>query len=154
MAGLLARIAREESASERTCVVTGEKGPPDAMLRFALSPEGVVTPDIRRKLPGRGVWTRLDRAVVARAAKGFARGCRRPVDASLELAAQVDALLLDDALRFLGMVNKAGLVVAGAVRALLTRWRRRVNANCPTAWSCTWKPRRHPAWSGPYAPAG
>ena len=52
MAGLLARIAREESASERTCVVTGEKGPPDAMLRFALSPEGVVTPDIRRKLPG------------------------------------------------------------------------------------------------------
>jgi len=116
MADLLARIAREESASERTCIVTGEKGPPEAMLRFALSPEGVVTPDIRRKLPGRGVWTRLDRAVVARAAKGFARGFRRPVDASLELAAQVEELLLDDALRFLGMVNKAGLVVAGAAK--------------------------------------
>jgi uncharacterized protein len=86
------------------------------MLRFALSPEGVVTPDIRRKLPGRGVWTRLDQRVVARAAKGFARGFRRPVEASRELAAEVDELLLDDALRFLGMVNKAGLVVAGAAK--------------------------------------
>jgi hypothetical protein len=116
MAGLLARIAREESASERTCVVTGEKGPPDAMLRFALSPEGVVTPDIRRKLPGRGVWTRLDQRVVARAAKGLSRGFRKNVSFDSGLAAKVDELLLDDALRFLGMVNKAGLVVAGAAK--------------------------------------
>jgi uncharacterized protein len=116
MAGLLARIAREESASERTCVVTGEKGPPEAMLRFALSPEGVVTPDIRRKLPGRGVWTRLDVAVVARAGKGFARGFRKNVAADSGLASKVDDLLADDALQFLGLVNKAGLVVAGTAK--------------------------------------
>jgi predicted RNA-binding protein YlxR (DUF448 family) len=107
----------EESGSERTCIVTGEKAAPDAMLRFALSPEGVVTPDIRRKLPGRGVWTRLDHAAVARAAaKGFARGFRQPVQASPELAAEVDRLLEADALQFLGLVNKAGLVVAGAAK--------------------------------------
>jgi len=107
----------QERGPERTCVVTGDKGPPQAMLRFALSPEGVVTPDIRGKLPGRGVWTRLDAEVVARAAaKGFARGFRRPVQASPELASQVDALLADDALQFLGIVNKSGLVVAGAAK--------------------------------------
>jgi predicted RNA-binding protein YlxR (DUF448 family) len=99
-------------------VVTGEKAGPDAMLRFALSPEGLVTPDIRRKLPGRGVWTRLDAETVARAAAkgGFARGFRRPVEVGSDLAAQVDALLADDALQFLAMVNKSGLAVAGAAK--------------------------------------
>ena len=98
-------------------MVTGEKGSPETMLRFALSPEGVVTPDILRKLPGRGVWTRLDRAAVQRAAaKGFARGFRKPVLASPELPQEVDALLMRDALQFLGLVNKAGLVVAGAAK--------------------------------------
>lgn len=99
-------------------MVTGEKAGPDAMLRFALSPQGVVTPDIRRKLPGRGVWTRLDAETVARAAAkgGFARGFRRPVEVGGDLAAQVDALLADDALQFLAMVNKSGLAVAGAAK--------------------------------------
>ena len=57
--------------------------------------EGVVTPDIRRKLPGRGVWTRLDAATVARAAAkgGFSRGFRKPVEGGADLADEVDALL-------------------------------------------------------------
>jgi len=119
---LLAAVANEdadqERGSERTCVVTGEKGAPEAMLRFALSPDGVVTPDVRRKLPGRGVWTRLDRATVARAAlKGaFARGFRKPVKASPELAQEVDELLAADALQFLALVNKSGLCVAGSAK--------------------------------------
>jgi predicted RNA-binding protein YlxR (DUF448 family) len=112
---LLARVETEEQGSERTCIVTGEKGAPEAMLRFALSPDGVVTPDVRRKLPGRGVWTRLDKAAVARAAQkgGFARGFRKPVKASPDLAEEVDALLAADALQFLALVNKSGLCVAG-----------------------------------------
>ena len=110
---MLARVEPEESGPERTCVVTGETGSPETMLRFALSPEGVVTPDIRRKLPGRGVWTKLDARVVARAAKGFAKGFRQSVTASPTLAADVDALLAEDALQFLGLVNKSGLLVAG-----------------------------------------
>ncbi len=111
-------IAKQETASERACVVTGEKGAPEAMLRFALSPEGVVTPDIRRKLPGRGVWTRLDAETVASAAAkgGFARGFRRPVEVSADLAQRVDALLAADALQFLALVNKSGLAVAGAAK--------------------------------------
>lgn len=113
---MLARVETEERGSERTCVVTGETGSPETMLRFALSPDGAVTPDIRRKLPGRGVWTRLDAAVVARAAKGFARGFRRPVRVNPDLAREVDALLESDALQFLALVNKSGLVVAGAAK--------------------------------------
>ena len=39
---------------ERTCIVTREVGPPDAMIRFVVGPDGVVVPDLRHRLPGRG----------------------------------------------------------------------------------------------------
>ena len=111
-------LADSSSPSRRTCVVTGLEDEPTAMLRFALSPDGVVTPDILRKLPGRGVWTRLDRSTVALAARkqAFARGFRKPVKADPALADQVDRLLEQDALGFLSLVNKAGLVVTGATK--------------------------------------
>jgi predicted RNA-binding protein YlxR (DUF448 family) len=94
------------------------KDVPDAMLRFALGPEGSVVPDIRRKLPGRGVWTRLSFETVRRAAakQTFARAFRAKAEAPASLAETVDALLERDALQALSIANKAGLVVAGAVK--------------------------------------
>ena len=111
-------MALREARSERTCIVTGQEGSPEAMLRFALSGDGVVTPDILRKLPGRGVWTQLSRSVVQQASRkqAFARGFRKPVRAGAELADDVDRLLENDALQFLSLVNKAGLIVAGAAK--------------------------------------
>ena len=108
----------EDGGSERTCIATGAKGPPEAMLRFALGPDGSVVPDIRRKLPGRGVWTSLSAEAVRRAAaKGaFARAFRAKAEARADLADAVDALLERDALQSLAMANKAGLVVAGAFK--------------------------------------
>jgi len=115
---VLARVREHNDESRRTCVVTGFEAEPAAMLRFALSADGVVTPDILRKLPGRGVWTRLDRAVVRKAAakKAFSRGFRAEAKADAGLADLVDRLLEEDALRFLSLVNKAGLAVAGALK--------------------------------------
>ena len=88
------------------------------MLRFALSADGAVVPDIRRKLPGRGVWVRLSRETVRRAAaKGaFSRAFRAKAEAPAGLVETVDALLERDALQSLSMANKAGLVVAGAFK--------------------------------------
>ena len=112
------RAGDEEGGSERTCIATGVKGPPDAMLRFALAPDGAVVPDIRRKLPGRGVWTSLSAEAVRRAAlKGaFARAFRAKANAPADLAGDVDGLLERDALQSLSIANKAGLVVAGAFK--------------------------------------
>jgi predicted RNA-binding protein YlxR (DUF448 family) len=115
----LPTIARnDDGGSERTCIATGAKGPPEAMLRFALSPDGLVAPDIHRKLPGRGVWTSLSAEAVRRAAaKGaFARAFRAKAEAPPNLAGTVDRLLELDALQSLSMANKAGLVVAGAFK--------------------------------------
>jgi hypothetical protein len=88
------------------------------MLRFGLSPDGSVVPDIRRKLPGRGVWTRLSFETVKRAAakQAFSRAFRAKAGAPASLAETVDELLERDALQSLSIVNKAGLVVAGAFK--------------------------------------
>jgi len=88
------------------------------MLRFALAPDGSVIPDIRRKLPGRGVWTRLSSEAVSRAAskQAFSRAFRAKADAPGSLAQAVDTLLERDALQSLSIANKAGLVVAGAFK--------------------------------------
>jgi predicted RNA-binding protein YlxR (DUF448 family) len=115
---LRTRSDADADGSERTCIVTGAKSAPEAMLRFALGPDGAVVPDIRRKLPGRGVWTELSFGAVSRAAakQAFSRAFRAKVEAPASLAETVGALLEQDALQSLSIANKAGLVVAGAFK--------------------------------------
>ena len=112
------RTQSDADGSERTCIVTGAKGAPEAMLRFALGPDGTVVPDIRRRLPGRGVWTELSFRTVSRAAakQVFSRAFRTKAEAPASLAETVGALLELDALQSLSIANKAGLVVAGAFK--------------------------------------
>ncbi|MEM9734919.1 MAG: RNA-binding protein [Pseudomonadota bacterium] len=101
---------------ERTCIVTREVKSPDAMIRFVAGPEGQVVPDLKGKLPGRGVWVTRDRDLVAQAVakKAFARGLQAPVKAEENLPDQVDELLAQAALGALSMANKAGQVITGA----------------------------------------
>lgn len=113
-----ARSNQKEGGSERTCIVTGEKGSPETMIHFALSPTGEVAPDLRRKLPGRGVWTKMSRAAVEEAVEkqAFSRGFKTKAAAPADLAQRLDDLIEQDALQFLSIVNKAGLVVTGAAK--------------------------------------
>ena len=107
-----------ESGPERTCIVTRQKQSPDVMIRFVLSPDGVVVPDIRRKLPGRGVWVTARAADVATAVKkqGFARAFKAKVTVPAGMADAVDKLLETDALQSLSIANKAGVVLTGFVK--------------------------------------
>lgn len=108
----------EGEGSLRTCVVTRAKFAPDELLRFVLSPDGIVTPDLRRKLPGRGVWVQTSRDAVAEALrrKAFTRGFKAPASAPADLPELVEGLLLKDALQSLAMANKAGQAFAGAFK--------------------------------------
>lgn len=108
----------ENGGPERTCIVTRAKGPPEALLRFAVGPDGAVVPDIRAKLPGRGAWVAADSKVLAEAIrrKTFARAFKRDVTVSPDLVSIVDHLLEKDALQALSLANKAGLLVAGATK--------------------------------------
>ena len=59
----------------RTCIVTGETAAPERMIRFVVGPEGDVVPDLARRLPGRGMWLRAERALLEQA---VARKAVRP----------------------------------------------------------------------------
>lgn len=102
-------------ANGRTCIVTRAVAPPEAMIRFVLAPDGTVVPDLKRQLPGRGVWVTAQAAMVREAVrKGrFARGFRRPVEAPADLPETVGRLLGERALGYLSLANRAGLVVTG-----------------------------------------
>jgi len=102
----------------RTCIVTGAEDAPERMIRFVVGPNGDVVPDLARRLPGRGMWVRAERATVeqASARKLFSKAARAAVKAEPELAERVERLLLDRALEDLGRARRAGRAVAGFVR--------------------------------------
>ncbi|MGH6830455.1 MAG: RNA-binding protein [Methylocella sp.] len=104
-----------EGSPERTCIVTRAKGLPEDMIRFVVGPGAIVVPDIRRKLPGRGVWVTAQAGHVAEAVKRqvFSRGFKIKVVASESLAAEIEALLTKDCLQALSLATKAGQVVSG-----------------------------------------
>jgi predicted RNA-binding protein YlxR (DUF448 family) len=110
------------SGTERLCVATRAVKPSAEMIRFVLDPEGVVTPDLRCKLPGRGVWTTatMDAVAIAVARNAFARGFKRPARTSAALAAEVEGLLERAALAAMSIAHKAGLVVAGFAKVEAT----------------------------------
>lgn len=102
----------------RTCIATGVEGAPETMIRFVVGPDGEVVPDLARRLPGRGMWVRAERAALERAVekKLFSRAARAPVKASAELVDRVERLLLERVLADLGRARRAGRAVAGFVK--------------------------------------
>ncbi|MBU6318481.1 MAG: RNA-binding protein [Alphaproteobacteria bacterium] len=100
---------------ERRCIVRQDRFPRDEMIRFVLSPEGEVTPDVACRLPGRGAWVCASSSAVDLAqSKGiFSRAFRQTVRTPPGLSATVGELLSKRALDFLGMSKKAGELVIG-----------------------------------------
>jgi len=102
--------------TERSCALTRKVMPVGEMVRFVIGPDGGVVPDVKRKLPGRGLWIAGCRAAVSEAVKRnvFGRGFKRQVRAAADLAAETERLLERAALDALAIANKAGRVVTGA----------------------------------------
>lgn len=100
----------------RTCIVSREIREPDELIRFVAGPDGQVVPDLKRNLPGRGVWVTRSRELVDQAAsKGaFARGLKTNVKSTAELGALVDDLMRQAALGALGFARKAGECITGS----------------------------------------
>ena len=107
--------AAQKDGPERSCVVTRTVKAPDDLIRFVAGPDGALVPDLRRKLPGRGVWASLSRKVVTEAIrrKAFERSLKAKVAVPADLPDMIDGLMYRDVLQALSMANKAGLVIAG-----------------------------------------
>ncbi len=105
----------DDDVAQRTCIVCREPKDEADLIRFVCSPDNRVVPDLRHKLPGRGVWVSLSRDAVAEACrrKLFARALRMACAAEPDLPERIDEMLERDALALLSLANKAGLVVQG-----------------------------------------
>lgn len=105
----------DRRAPERTCVATREVRTVGELIRFVRAPDGTVVPDLKRELPGRGVWVTASREAVRLAVKkkAFSRGFKEPATVDPGIDEQVAELIGRSALGLLGFANKAGLVVTG-----------------------------------------
>lgn len=109
---------RDTDMTDRKCIVTGQTGEADALLRFVVGPQGQVVPDIKRKLPGRGCWVTGERQIVEKAVSGslFARALKQKVTAPADLVDQIDNLLASAAVQSMVMARKAGQATSGAMQ--------------------------------------
>jgi predicted RNA-binding protein YlxR (DUF448 family) len=110
--------------ASRLCAVTRTVKPADEMIRFVVGPDGVV-PDLKRKLPGRGIWITATRSMLRDAVRRrvFARGFKQDVQVAADLAELTEQLLARAALDALAIAGKSGLVALGfaKVEAALIR---------------------------------
>ena len=108
-------MPRKSEQTERQCLVTRDVLPKAQMVRFVLAPDLTVVPDLKMRLPGRGVWVTARREIVAEAVhKGlFARGFKQKVGKCEGLADLVSLQLEKGCLSSLSMTRKAGQIVTG-----------------------------------------
>jgi uncharacterized protein len=105
----------EKSATMRMCAVSRKVRPIDELIRFVVSPSGEVVADVKRKLPGRGLWLSASHGTVAEAVRRnhFVRGFKRDVRTAATLADDTEALLVRSTIEALAVAAKAGQVISG-----------------------------------------
>jgi hypothetical protein len=102
-------------APERLCVATREVRPIGDLIRFVVGPDGEAVPDVKSKLPGRGVWVTATHEALGEAIKrkAFARGFKRDVRLPADLIGRTEQLLERAVIDALAVAGKAGLVATG-----------------------------------------
>jgi predicted RNA-binding protein YlxR (DUF448 family) len=93
--------------------------PVDEMIRFVLAPDATVVPDLKRRLPGRGIWITATRQALraAVAKKAFARGFKRDVRVGVDFVPATERLIERAALDSLSMAHKAARLAVGFAKA-------------------------------------
>ncbi|MBL1407051.1 MAG: RNA-binding protein [Rhizobiales bacterium] len=108
-------IDGSDEMNPRSCIVTKTETDKDNLIRFVEAPDGMVIPDLKGNLPGRGVWVLSNKKTVALAVekKLFAKGFKKQVQTDASLPELTGRLIREKALRTLGMAKKAGVIVSG-----------------------------------------
>jgi predicted RNA-binding protein YlxR (DUF448 family) len=112
-----------DGAPERRCVLSGEHGARDELVRLALSPDGDVLPDALARAPGRGAWigvsrAQLDTAVADGKLKGALARAFKTGNLSIpaDLGARTEDALTRAFLQRLGLELRAGRLILGSDR--------------------------------------
>jgi hypothetical protein len=111
----------EAHVPERTCILSRRTAPREELIRLALSPDGIVAPDVRARAPGRGAWIGVTRAELDAAnAKGKLKAALQrafkttDVKVPADLGDRIEQALRQTALDRLGMEARASNLINGA----------------------------------------
>ncbi|WP_375289595.1 DUF448 domain-containing protein [Qipengyuania sp.] len=111
------------SEPERRCILTGQNGARAALVRLAVSPDGLVLPDAQAKAPGRGAWIGVSRAELEAAlANGKLKGALARafktggLDIPGDLPARTEAALRRALADRLGLEMRSGAIILGTQR--------------------------------------
>ena len=109
------RMDDDHDGRERRDIVSGEVMPDAHLIRFAISPDGEVVPDVAAKLPGRGVWVAATKVAVTVAVekKLFAKAAKANVTVAPDLVARTEAALVARMVGDLGLARRSGALVLG-----------------------------------------
>lgn len=110
------------------CAVTRGVFPVSELLRFVADPNGVIVPDVKAKLPGRGVWVEAKASTLKEAIRKrvFGRALKRDVTVKDGLLDQTAALMRERVVQALAMANKAGQAVTGREKVAAALQKRRI----------------------------
>ncbi|MGB7206416.1 MAG: RNA-binding protein [Anderseniella sp.] len=115
----------EDETKVRMCALTRAHAARGDLLRFVLGPDNQIVPDLKEKLPGRGIWLRSSKNVLSEAVKRkvFGRALKAEIQVPDDIVPMVARLLLRDAMSALSLASKAGQAVAGfeKVETLLSK---------------------------------
>jgi len=107
----------------RKCILSGEHGTREGLIRLALGPDNAVVPDLGARAGGRGAWLGVNRAVLDTAnAKGKLRGAlarafkdggvTAPADLGERIALGLQKRVFDR----IGLENRGGNLILGSER--------------------------------------
>ena len=105
------------SRPQRSCIACRREGDKGTFLRFVISPDGDVIPDLEEKLPGRGAYTCQSISCLRDAVKRrqFNRAFKGAVSVSVpaDLADLVCRIIEQRIGGYLSLANKAGAITSG-----------------------------------------
>jgi hypothetical protein len=102
---------------ERTCIVTREAKASAGLIRFVLGPDQQVYPDLKHRLPGRGVWVTARRDLVEEAVRRRSSPVpSRPRPRAAPPWRNIGGAARPDLRQALSLANKAGAVMTGFQR--------------------------------------
>ena len=111
----------DRHSPERKCILSGEHGARDNLIRLAMGRDGGIAPDVRAKAPGRGAWIGVDRqALEAAQARGKLKGALSrafktgDVTIPADLGERIEGALRQGALDRLGLEARSGTLLTGS----------------------------------------
>ncbi|KQM22258.1 DUF448 domain-containing protein [Novosphingobium sp. Leaf2] len=111
------------SPAERTCILSGGKAARDEFIRLAISPDGMVLPDVHARAPGRGAWIgvsrdELEKAIQKHKLKGALARAYKGAALTIpdDLADRIEAALVRALTDRIGLELKSGRLLMGSDR--------------------------------------